>query len=358
MDTSINLNRLARKLYRRATHRLLGNPFLGSFSAFLTLLLLIRIAANFYMVVRLSNTNPNIDAVQIASAHFVFLSAYAVWVGTLGSCRIALALPRYCSIDFALHARRFRSMFLRRVVLFRPMTVAYLSIMLLTALISSAICGSWGSIFCRYLIVLLSTFAAVIVVTALSSRSFPSRSELQILETLYLLFLLVLNPDIGSSKGVIRISFLSGSLRYSFSNLWQVGSAVGVIFILALLVLFLLRGLTGVSKLFRRQISFSPMERWYWRFLRIRSWVILYVIVTPIFISSAVSQSTKRWTLVLSILFAVASYLYFISHCENTLHEKWRCSLFDRGNSRLLARTILNHAALMGIPVLGYIVFR
>jgi hypothetical protein len=357
MDTSINVNRLSRELYRRGAHRLLGNPFLGSLSAFLTLLILIRIAANFYIVVKISDTNPAIDAVQIASAHFIFLFAYAIWVGTLSGYRIGLAMPPLCSLDFAIKGRRFRSMFMRQAAFFRPVTAAYLVIMLLTAFVFSAISGSWGIILSRCATVLSLTIVAVVVVTAVVSRFGLSRSEIQIMEILYLLFLLAMNPDLGSYNGLVRQHFLFGKLRYSFYSLWTVGMAVGVIVILALLVLSIVRFLTGINNLFRRQIPLSPMERWYWRFLRIRSWVFLYVIVTPIFVSSTVSLSIKGWTLVLSVLFGVASYLYFITHCENTLHEKWRCSLFDEGNVRFIARTVLVHAALMVIPVLGYLVF-
>ena len=358
MDTSININGLSRELYKRGTHRLLGNPFLGSLTAFLTLLLLIRIAANFYMIITISNTNPNVDAVQIASAHFIFLSAYAVWVGTLSSCRIGLALPRLCSVDFALHGRRFRSIFLRQIAFFKPMNIAYLFIMLLTALVFPAICGAWHVILIRCLIVLSSTLMAVIIVTAVASRSALRRSEIQLMEIPYLLFLLVLNPDIGSHNGVLNIFFFFGGLHCTFSSLWKVSLAVGVIVILALLVLLIVRVSTWIYNLFGRRISLSPMERWYWRFLGIRSWVFLYAIVIPIFVSSTISLGVKRWALVLSILFGASSYLYFISHCENTLHEKWRCSLFDKGNFRLITRSVKIHAVLTVIPVLGYIVFR
>jgi hypothetical protein len=178
------------------------------------------------------------------------------------------------------------------------------------------------------------------------------------MEILYLLFLIILNPDIGSFNGVINTFFFFGSLHYSFSSLLKLGSAVGVIVILALLVLLFVRVTRGVNNLFGRQLSLSTIERWYWRFLRIRSWVFLYVVVAPIFISSTIAMSAKRWTLILAILFGVASYLYFISHCENTLSEKWRCSLFDEGNFRLITRSVLVHAILMVIPALGYIVLR
>jgi hypothetical protein len=356
MDTSINVARLSRRLYRRGTHRLLGNPFLGSLTAFLTLLLLIRIAANFYIVVKISITNPDIDAVQIASAHFIYLSAYAVWVGTLSVCRIGLALPRLCSVDFALHGKRFRSMFVRQAALFRPVTTAYLSMMLLTAFVFSAIRGSWGEVSARGLIVLSSTLAAVIIVTAVAFRSALSRSEIQLMEILYLLFLLVLNPDIGSYNGSVDVFFFFAGLHYSFSGLWQVASAMGLIAVLALLVLLLVRVLTGVGNWFGRRIPLRPVEKWYWRFLRIRSWIFLYAVVAPVFLSSTISPGVKRWTLGIAMLFAVASYLYFITHIENTLHEKWRCSLFEKGNTRLIARSAVAHAVLTAIPVLGYFV--
>jgi hypothetical protein len=358
MDASFNVNRLSRELHKRGKHRLLGNPFLGSLTAFLTLLVLIRITANFYIVIALSNTNPRIDAVQIASALFVFLSAYMVWVGTLNGCRIALSLPRLCYIDFAICGKRFRSMFMRQVAFFRPVTIAYLSIMLLTALVFSGICGSWGVILFRCSIALCSVIAAVIFVTVFASGSGLSRPEIQVMEVLYLLFLLALNPDIGSYNDLVSLHFLFGKLRFPFYDLWTFLLAVGSIVLLALLVLFIVRVLTGVNNLFHRQISLSPMESWYWRFLRIRSWVFLYVIVTPIFVSSTISLSVKVWTLVATVLFGVAAYLYFINHCENSFNEKWRCSLLDKGNIRLIARSVLVHAVLMFMPVLGYVVFR
>jgi hypothetical protein len=358
MDSSISVNGLSRKLYSRGAHRLLGNPFLGTLAAFLSVLLLIRIAANFYMTISISTTNPNIDAVQMASAHFVFLSAYAVWVGTLRSCRIGMALPRICSVAFALQGRRFRSMFFRRNTLRSATNAASLSAMLLTVFIFSLLSGSWCVILFRFAIVFSATAAAVIVVTALASRSVLSRPETQIMEILYLLVLVVLNPDLGSTNRVLSISFFFGSLRHTFSSPWQVVSAVGLIVVVALLLLVIVRVLEGVKDLFGRQRSLNPMDRWYWRFLRIRSWVFLYVVVTPVFLSSTIVPSIKRWVLILSILFGVGSYLHFVSHCENTLRDKWRRSLFEEGNLRLARRSILNHVILMSIPVLVYVVFR
>ncbi len=341
-------------LYQRGTHRILGNPFLGTFTAFLTLLFLVRIAANLYLVIDLSKKGSTLDAVQIASVHFILLSAYIVWVGSLATLRISLSLPRLCFVNFSPRGRRFRSRFLRQISLLRPMNMASASIILLTAFILSMICANWRFVVVRALVVLCSTFTGFVIVIAVASWSLSRRSEIQIIEMLYLIFLVAVNPDIGFTDN--RVSIFFGGRHYSFHGILDVAATIGLIVMLALLILLLVRVLSSMGNRLRRQLPLRPMERWYWRFLRIRSWVLLYMVVIPVFISSFTTVSTKRWAFVLSILFGVASYLYFIAQCETTLHEKRRCSLFDKGNLRLIARSVLIHIGLMTVPVIGYII--
>ena len=353
MDTALNLKRLARELQRRGEHRFLGNPFLGSLTAFLTLLFLVRIGANLYIFIDLSSKGSNTDALQIAGAHSVFLFAYMVWVGAPASLRISLALPPLCFVSFAPYGRRFRSEFVGRIAFLRPMNLASVLIILSTAIFVSISSGCWRSIAAGTLIVLASLTVAAFIVTAVARRCLQSRAEIQIMEILYLLLLVSLNPDIGSFAG--RLSILFRGIYYFRFSIPEVGCAVALIVVVALFVLFFQKALSAMNNLFRRRISLSPMERWYWRFVRIRSWALLYLVVIPVFVSSGVSTATKRWTLVFSMLFGAASYLYFISHCENNLNEKWRCSLADRGNLRLIARSVVVHFILMTIPVLGYV---
>lgn len=332
---------------------MLGNPFLGSLAAFLTVLYLIRIGANLYIFIDLSNKGSNVDALQIAAAHNVFLFAYAVWVGAPASLRISLALPSLCFVNFAPQERRFRSRFVGRTAILRPMNLASVLIMLSTAIFFSINSGCWRSIAAGTLIVLASLIVAVFIVTAVARRCLQTRAEIQLTEILYLLLLVSLNPDIGSSGG--RASILFRGIHHFRFSILEIGCAVALIVIVALLVLLLFRVSSAANRLFRRRISLSPMERWYWRFLRIRTWALLYLVVVPVFISRTIPPGVKRWTLVLSTLFGAASYLYFISDCENNLNEKWRCSLADRGNIRLIARSLVVHLMLMTIPVLGYI---
>lgn len=355
MDTTINVNSLSRQLYKRGTHRLLGNPSFGSLTAFLTALLLIRITANVYLSIDLWRREADIDAVQIASAHFVFFAVWAVWIGALASLRISLALPQPSFIDLAPHGRAFRLRFIRNIVLLRPTNIGFGAVVVLTVIIFSTISGSWNRIVARALLSLLCTFSGVILITAVASKILKIRSDIQILEILYLLFLVVQNPDVASVKG--RVCILFGGAYYSFSAFGQMVLGIGLAVVVALFVLLLVKMLSVVSNLFRRQVRFSPMERWYWRILHFRSWLLLYAIVGPVFISSGIAPATKRWTLALSIIFGIASYLYFIAQCESALNEKWRCSLFENGNIRLIARSVPTHIVLMAVPVMGYVLF-
>ncbi len=350
------MKRIAGSLYHRGTHRLLGNRLIGSLTAFLTLLILIRIAVNLYLAIDLSNKGTSLDAVQIASAQFVFLSAYIVWIGTIASYRIGFALPRLCFINLTPHGDRFRFYFLRKAALQRPTNLAFVIIMLLNALILAMICDKGHEVVARGVAALVFSILGIAIVIAVAVWSDPSRSEIQILEMLYLLLLVALNPDIGSFRDRVVIFFWRQ--HFPFSSVWVIGITVGLIVSLAVFVLVMGRIFVAVSTSFRRSLSLSPIERWYWRFLRVRTWFILYAIITPILISTFLSPVTKLWALIYFVLFGVVSYLIFIAHCENTLHDSWRCSLFDAHNFRLIAKSALVHILLMMIPVLGYIIAR
>ena len=78
MDTLMDEGRLSRSLFLRGIHRMAGNPTLGTFTGFLTGIFLIRVAANIYLSIYLAKEGSVIDFIQIASAHFILLSAYII----------------------------------------------------------------------------------------------------------------------------------------------------------------------------------------------------------------------------------------------------------------------------------------
>jgi len=353
MDTKREIRRLSAELRKRGSHRLLGNQSLGTFNAFLTSVFLIRIAANLYMAIERAFC-AEIEAVQIASAHIALLSGYIILVGSLSSFRLSYALPQQCFSSFASQGKRFRSRFLFRIAFVRPMNIAALSLIIFTAFIFSWTSGSWPEIMPRAAIALFASSTGIAVVHAAASWTKPRRSETEILETLYLLFFLGLRADIGPFEN--RVSILFAGYHHPFHGLWEIAVIAVSAVVLALLMLVILKAFSALSRFSFIQSSSHPMDRWYREVIRKEYWGLLYLCVIPIFISASIPSTIKRGFMVLSALFAASSYLYFLILCENTLYEKWRCSLRDKKNMRLLLRSALLHLTLLMIPLLIYII--
>lgn len=356
MDTSSGVSRFSAVLLQRGTHRLQGNPSLGTFSAFLTLLFFIRIAANLYLAVDLSSRGSSLDAVQIAGAHFVYLAAYGIVIGSLSAFRVGFALPQVCFINFSPLGRSFRNGFIRRAAFLRPLNMVFLAVFIAAAVMFSMVNESWQPIVFRASIVFISVVFGIVIVVTAASRLIPGRSEIQLMETLSLLVLVGLNPDIAGKSGLVGVSFRGFSL--DFHPILELEFLVAVIIVLALIILLIIKVLSAAGSLFQKQAPMRPMESWYRRFIRIKWWVLLYAAVTPVFASPFFSSAAKRWALIAAILFSIFSYAYFIAQCENTLREKWRISLYDKGNVKLLMSSFLLHIILTLVPLARYVAAR
>jgi hypothetical protein len=177
---------------------------------------------------------------------------------------------------------------------------------------------------------------------------------MRIAEMLCLLFLVGLNPDIGSRSS--RVSLFLGGVFFPLHSLWQIAAAIGAAAAAAILLLILTRALSALSSLIRRGLPSQPLDSWYRRIIRMRFWALLYLIAIPVLVSPFTAPGTKRWTLALAVLSGTASYVYFLARCETALLEKWRLSLFEGSSIRLVARSAVLHMALTAVPVVGYFI--
>jgi hypothetical protein len=352
VDKIVSTHKLAKSLFHRGMQRSLWNPTIGTFRAFITFIFLVRIAADIFIVVNIAGKGAQINTVQIASVILVFLAAYAVCIESLATFRVSFALPQLSFIDITPGARRFKNRFLRHVAIYRPMNIVIMAFILIAAVLFSAVSGSWSTIAIRALVVLCCVLAGATAIISVASRIRPGRSDLQIFEILFLLILIALNPDIRSYNDQVVIIF--SGFYISFEKTWQVGTAIGLVTsgVLAVLLLTKIRPVFGTY--FRRRTTFSPMEGWYWRFVRVKNWVLYYLIVIPMLISELIPRGTSRWVLILFEILTAVSYLYFIASSENSLREKWRYSLFEKGNVRLIMKSGMIHIVLMLVPVAVY----
>ena len=222
--------RLSRLLFFRGMHRMLGDPTLGTLTGFLTGIVLIRIAANIYLAISLAKEGSPVDALQFVTAHFILLSAYIIWVGSLETFRISFALPRLCFVNFTPYGRRFRSGFIRNIALLRPMNLVSLFLLIFMAFTFSIVFGMWSEIMIRAFVVLISTLLGIVLVIAVTSWVRPGRSEIQMIELLYMMFLVLLNPDTGSFNKHVSIFFRG--IYSPVKSVWEVFVVLGIIIFL------------------------------------------------------------------------------------------------------------------------------
>lgn len=328
--------------------RSLWNPTIGTFRAFITFIFLVRIAADIFIVVSITGKGGQINTVQIASVILVFLAAYAVCIESLATFRVSFALPQLSFIDITPNAHRFKNRFLRHIAIYRPMNIVIVTFILIAAVLLSAVSDSSSAIAIRALVVLCCVLAGASAIISVASRIRPGRSDLQIFEILFLLILIALNPDIRPYSGQVVIIF--SGFYISFERTWQVGAAIGLVTLAVLGVLLLTKIRPVFGTFFRSRTTFSPMEGWYWRFVRVKNWGLYYLIVIPMLISELIPRGTSRLALILFEILTAVSYLYFIASSENSLREKWRYSLFEKGNIKLIIKSAIIHIVLMLIP--------
>lgn len=344
---------LQRTLRRRGTHRLLGSPALGTLSAFLTGLVIIRLGANLFLLADLHGRGTPVDWLQAARSHFVFLGALLLWAAPLSAFRTGSALPVPCFIDTAFRGRKFRSFFLMQSGFLQPQTLIAAGLLILTAVTAQLPAGFHPGITGSALLTLCLSVGGFILTLRLLQRLQPPRFETEILQALYLITLALSNPDIGSRRG--SISILYRGVYHLFSSPEELPLALIIFTAAALGIPLVFKILSRLGDRRNAAVFRDPLLCWYVRFFRLRTWLILYGILGALFMSPFVSPEVKGWALFLSILFGIVSFLAFLSHCDNTLYEKWGQRLMDREHRRIPAKALGAHILGMAIPAAGYI---
>lgn len=103
----------------------------------------------------------------------------------------------------------------------------------------------------------------------------------------------------------------------------------------------------------RRRNALAPLVRWYFRLFRLRVWLLLYLVVLHVRISTLIPPRTRMLVTLLYAAFSVGAWLSVVNHWENALREKWRVSILAGRNRHLLAPSLLIHTLLTVLPLLG-----
>ena len=341
-------------LQRRGSHRLAGNSILGSINAYLNGFFFIRMIVNFGLVLDLAGRGSALNMPQIAEVFSLTLFLYLAGIGSLSTHCVGLSLPGTSFITLSPGGREFRTRFLVRSAVSRPLHIIAAAFLIISAVAFSFIGGLWERTLFTCCVPLLITPLAMYGTVALAARTLRTRQETQILEFIILLFIITRNPDIGPHDGMVAMSFAGYYL--SVYSLPAFLAATGAIAAATPLLLLVGGALSVIGRHVSRSAIFSPIAHWYLRLIKIRTWVIVYIAAVPALFSSLATAGMKRWTMVMFVFFAAGSFLYFIISCEDTLKRSWRRSLFDGGNRRHLMEAAGIHAACIFVPVIGFII--
>jgi len=349
VDPSVTVRRILKALLLRGTHRSLGSPTLGTLKAFLSGILLIRIIVNLSIAASLWAQGSPIDLEQLAAAHAIVTTAYLIWVGALSSYNLTLLIPRHSFIDLTVGGERFRSRLKARSALLRPANwVAVLTLVPVSA-------GGAGAALYPA-IALLVTGAATFLVFLTAERFRLERRESEVIQVALLCVIVGLNPDISPSGGsiIVRSIFL-GPIDLPVTTFMAAEAIVTAIVLLLIIVAktkVMAQSAAGI------RMPARPVHRWYWRFVKIRFWILLYAVVFVILCSPFFLHGRTTWAITAVTVVALFAYLVFLSHCENELREKWRVTIFKHRRLSLFSGTAAIHLLLAIAPAVAYFLLR
>lgn len=348
------LNRYSEILRNRGIHRLSGPSSLTAFSAFLILILLLRVFANLYMLIDIYRHGNPVDLRQFTGIMLAYGAALMLWCGSLASYRTGLSIPEGSFIDHHPRGQVFRRVFYLRSALLQPRNVISAGIIIIASLVPGLLKFSThlaALIICTVVFV----YIGMVLIFRLLGRLKLNPFETEIIETLFLLFLVLLNPDLGPGEGSAVL--LVRGVFYPFNTIRQVLLIFSFILFTAVFVLVIMKLASRIGFRMKLKKPMPPLQAWYWRLLRARTWLLLYFLLFAIFMSPYMAVKVKTYSFILSIIFCAISFLFFLSYCDNTLREKWGRPLINKRNMPLLFRLSILPLLTALPPVILFILF-
>ena len=330
-------------------HRSFGNPSLGTLSAFMTVLILIRAGVNLYFTADIiSAGKADLNLNQIASGWYFYIAAYIITCSSLSAYHVNFALPDISFLNISPRGKIFRKTFLRQSVILKPMNIVFILLTAAGSIIFISAGGGLKIILSGLLLIGASVPAAALIFKIAGALSIE-KSESLILESILLLMLFLMNPDVISRNGSVVMLVQGMLFRFDSAVMLIVFSLC--VFSLACSLLIITKFLSVLNTGIRFTKNISPFTGWYWKFFTVRYWFILYLFAIPFMLTPAFSTPMKRRFIVVFILFSAFSFLVFINQCRNNIKEYLLNPFPLKNNSRLFNSTLLLHLVLTLLPL-------
>lgn len=340
-------------LYNRGLHRSFGDPSLGTVSAFLSFIFLIRGAVNLYFVFDISSGSAVLDIEQISAGWFLQISLYIILCSSLSAFHLNFALPDISFINMSKQGKMFRLNFLKHAAFMRPVNI--LILVILSA--GLYIFGSSTTVFNLFIPVITLALSIMLSTLAFKAADYitPGKLDIQILESVFLFLLVVVNPDVTGHNQTVAL--LYQGRYFNFDNPILIVVIIISAFSILIILLFLLRVFSWLNKRIKTGMTFKPLLGWYNRYFIPKYWFLLYILIFSILFLPVFSNSVKLQATIVFIIFNISSFLIFLNQCNNNLKEKWLTPLINKDYYKLIAQPVFIHSILSLTPVILFIIF-
>jgi len=368
VDTVTSLPRATATIHYRSFHRHEYSGGTTSLIILLNLVVIVRFGANIYLLFYLYGGGTGIDFLQVFGGFFLCATIYFLSTAPIQGFKINRFLWRSASVFQTGSGKKLLLRIRSRIVLSRPVGFSLFVILLGVLVIVSFVFDSKqaAGIWLDFAVACVCSLGGYLFLVYLSYRLELSEFDARLIEIILLISLALSNPDFVPGQDAIHLGFFLYRLpldRFPFYLSFVIGgiaagSVLMFLFRIGSRVVSLSRKIAAAENRTVTNEKSRVMVRLYFKFIKLKYWIILYFISYAIIINYHLQAKAKMNTLLGFLGVAVFSFTIFLFSLDAMTREQWGLKVLERERVVIFTAPILIHVLLSGLPLLFYIVAR
>jgi len=312
------------------------------------MIILIRAGVNLYFTILTSTGSTPAALSQISAGWYFYIAANIICCRSLSACHLYFALPAASFLNTAADGPSFKNLFIKYSVILRPMNIVFTAVILAGSLIFVVLGAGVLPVLSGLLQIIISLFLSA-AVFSITIKLKIQQDEIRILESVVLLILMLLNPDVINKDGTVLM--LYRGLTVHFESLPVMLIFICVVFTFICIAVSAAAFLSSISNKVNLLRLPNPVDSWYWKFFTVKYWLILYLFLIPLIFAPGIDSPLKRNFIIVFIIFTVFSYIIFINYCGNSIRFRLLSRFKESESFSLFRNSMLAHLILTLIPV-------
>ena len=344
---------------RRARPNTYGHGF-GVVVAFLNGALLIRFAANIFIMLDLAARRASLGWSSFLAASVSVIAVYGVTILPLSSYRYLHDFLKHTRLRNAPFSRRTKYIGLAGSVFFRPMTGGMFVLAALTVILSASFSTDSVAMALPVAVFVFMVVAGAAVVVAVMQIFQTDRGDCEYLEIGFLITMLSSNFDVRIAGSQAELIFFLTRLP-EWPAVIYVIALPGALMILAVALITVIHFMkiipSGIGHLVdRRQrkrgnrIPFAAAL--FFQRLKLWFWILAYAVLIPILTLPAVPPAVKMWSIILFLTLSLAAFVRIAAGFENEVSETLLFRLDRHHRLKLFGPPLLINCILSMVPII------